>query len=52
MEAKKEDRSEVYTRGQQINCFIFDSWFSSKKAAESMMEVGTKSIGMVKTNKK
>ena len=34
------------------NCFIFDSWFASKKAAEDAMEIGVELIGMVKTNTK
>ena len=33
-------------------CLLFDSWFSSKKAAEAVMEVGAELIGMVKTNTK
>ena len=32
------------------NCFLFDSWFDSKKAAESAMEIGAELIGMVKAN--
>ena len=34
------------------DCFLFVSWFASKKAAEAVMEVGAKLIGMVKTNTK
>ena len=32
------------------DCFLFDSWFPSKKAAEAAMELGAELIGMVKTN--
>ena len=32
------------------DCFIFEIWFSSKKSAEDVMDVGVKIIGMVKTN--
>ena len=34
------------------DCFLFDSWFASKKAAEAAMEMGAELIGMVKTNTK
>ena len=34
------------------DCFLFDSWFASKKATEAAMELGAELIGMVKTNKK
>ena len=34
------------------DCFIFDSWFSSKKSAEVAMEFGAELIGMVKTDSK
>ena len=27
-------------KGGTNNCFLFDSWFASKKAAEAAMEVG------------
>ena len=27
-------------------CFLFDSWFASKKAAESAIEMGAEFIGM------
>ena len=30
--------------------FLFGSWFSSKNSAESVMDVGTDFIGMVKIN--
>ena len=39
-------------KGGTKDGFIFDSWFASKKAAESVMEVGAKLIGMVKKNTK
>ena len=32
----KEDRSEVL-KGGLTDCFLFDSWFASKKAAEAAM---------------
>ena len=47
----KGDRSKVY-RGGTKDCFLFDSWFASNKAAESAMELGAELIGMVKTNTK
>ena len=34
------------------DCFLFDSWFASKKAAEAVMEVGVELVFMVKTNTK
>ena len=34
------------------HCFLFDSWFASKKAAEAAMKVGVKLIGIVNTNTK
>ena len=39
-------------KGGTKDCFLIDSWFASKKAAESAMEVGADLIGMVKTNTK
>ena len=39
-------------KGGPKDCFLFDSWFASKKAAESSMELGVELIGMVKTNTK
>ena len=39
-------------KGGPKGCFIFDSWFASKKAAEAAMEFGAELIGMVKTNTK
>ena len=41
-----------YRKGETKDCFIFDSWFDSKKSAEAAMEVGSKLIGTVKTNAK
>ena len=29
-------------------CFLFDSWFDPKKAAEAAMEIGAELIGMLK----
>ena len=34
------------------DCFLFDSWFSFKKAAEAAMEMGAGLIGMAKKNTK
>ena len=39
-------------KGEPKDCFLFDSWFDSKKAAEATMELGAELIGMVKTNTK
>ena len=39
-------------KGGPNDCFLFDSWFASKKAAEDAMELGAELIGMVKTNTK
>ena len=39
-------------KGGTKDCFLFDSCFASKKAAESAMEIGSEFIGMVKTNTK
>ena len=39
-------------KGGTNDCFLFDSWFASKKAAESAIEMGAELIGMVKTNTK
>ena len=39
-------------KGGTKDCFLFDNWFVSKKAAEAAMEVGADFIGMVKTNTK
>ena len=37
-------------KGATKDCFIFESWFSSKKLAEAVMDVGADLIGMDKTN--
>ena len=39
-------------KGGPKDCFLFDSWFSSKKATEDATELGAELIGMVKTNTK
>ena len=39
-------------KGGPKDCFLFDSWFASKKATEAAMELGAEFIGMVKTNTK
>ena len=39
-------------KGGTKDCFLFDSWFASKKAAEAAMEVGAELVGMVKKNTK
>ena len=39
-------------KGGTKDCFLFDSWFASKKATESTMEFGAELIGMVKKNTK
>ena len=41
-----------YRKGATKECFIFDSWFYSKKATEAAMEVGAEFICMGKTNNK
>ena len=38
--------------GDTKDCFIFDSWFSSKNFSEDAIDVGADIIGMIKTNKK
>ena len=43
---------QKYRKGATKDCFIFEIWFSSNKAAESVTEVGAELIGMVKTNTK
>ena len=43
---------QKYRKGVTKDCFLFDSWYSSKKAGEAVVEVGSKFIGMVKTNTK
>ena len=39
-------------KGGTSYCFLFDSLFASKKAAEAAMEMGDRFISMVKTNTK
>ena len=39
-------------KGDIKDCFIFDSWSSSKKPEEAVMGVGADIIDTVKTNKK
>ena len=39
-------------KGETKDCFLFDSCFVSKNAAEAAMEAGAESIGIVKTNTK
>ena len=34
-------------KGDTKDCFLFDSWFSSKKSAESEMSLGAELISMV-----
>ena len=45
-------RSDGSIKGGTKDGYLFDSWFDSKKAAESTMEVGAELIGMVETNTK
>ena len=33
-------------------CFIFDSWFASKRSSEDAMNIGAGMISMVETNTK
>ena len=39
-------------KGATKDCFLFGSFFSSKRSAEAVMDVGADMIGMVKTNTK
>ena len=39
-------------KGLTKDCFLLDSWFTSKKAEEAAMELGAEFIGMVKKNTK
>ena len=39
-------------KGWTKDCLLFDSWFASKKAAEAVMEVGAKFIGILNKNTK
>ena len=38
-------------KGTTNYCFVFESWFASKRSAEAVMGVGEDMIGMVKTKK-
>ena len=51
MEAKNGIGQKSITGGTK-DCFLFDSWFGSKGAAESLMEFGAESVFMVNTNTK
>ena len=51
MEATKGIRHK-YRKGTTEDCFIFGIFFSSKKSAEAVMEVGAVLIGMIKINVK
>ena len=51
MEATK-GVGQSYIKGAIKDCFIFDSWSSSKKPEESVMDVGADIIDTVKTNTK
>ena len=39
-------------KGGPKDCFLFDSWFTLKKAEEDAMELCAELLGMVKTNTK
>ena len=39
-------------KGDKNDCFLFESWFASKRSAEDVINVGADMIGMVKNNKK
>ena len=39
-------------RGGKKDYFLFDGWFTSKRAEKSAVEIGADLIGMVKTNTK
>ena len=51
MEAKK-GVIQKYRKGATKDCLISYSWFSSKKAAETVIKVGSEFIFMVKKNTK
>ena len=51
MEATKRICQKSIEEGTK-DCFIFDGWLASKKAAEAAMEMGAELIGMAKTNTK
>ena len=41
-----------YFKWSERDCFLFNSWFSSKKSAEVAASIGVDFIGMVKANTK
>ena len=43
---------QKYIKGATQDCFLFDSWLSSKKWEEYVMEVGAEFIGVVRKNTK
>ena len=43
---------QKYRKGVTKDCFIFDSWFSSKKLTGDVTDVGADLIGIVKENTK
>ena len=47
MMEEKKGIDHRYRKGDTRDCFIFGSWFYSKKSAESAMEVGADLIVMV-----
>ena len=52
MKEAANDIGQKYSKGATKECFIFDSWVSSKKATEDVMEFGAEFICMGKTNNK
>ena len=40
------------TKGATNDCFIFDSWFYSKRLPEAAMDVSGDMVGMVRTDTK
>ena len=52
MREETKGRGHKSKKGGPKDCFLFISWFASKKAAEDAMELGAYLIGMVKTNTK
>ena len=40
------------TKGSTKDCFLFDRWFYSKMLAESVIDVDTYMVGMIKNNTK
>ena len=49
-ETKRVGKSSF--KGSMSDCFLFVSWFLSKKASEASSSIGFDFIGMVKTNTK